>query len=94
VTEASVVDAGAAQAISHRGTTMTIGLGNLLGTLRERYSDPLLTVLTALLLFLMFVVAPLQAVGIVVFQAFGIFAALAMMTGVARIVTLEVASRR
>jgi hypothetical protein len=61
---------------------MTIGLGNLLGTLRERYSDPLLTVLTALLLFLMFVVAPLQAVGIVVFQAFGIFAALAMMTGV------------
>jgi hypothetical protein len=61
---------------------MTIGQGNLLGTLRERYSDPLLTVLTALLLFLMFVVAPLQASGIVVFQAVGVFAALAMMTGV------------
>jgi len=61
---------------------MTIGPGNLLVTLRERYSDPLLTVLTALLLFLMFVVAPLQAAGITVFQAFGIFAALAMMTGV------------
>jgi hypothetical protein len=70
------------QAISHRGFTMTIGQGNLLGTLRERYSDPLLTVLTALLLFLMFVVAPLQASGIVVFQAVGVFAALAMMTGV------------
>jgi hypothetical protein len=54
----------------------------LLSTLRERYSDPLLTVLTALLLFLMFVVAPLQASGIVVFQAVGVFAALAMMTGV------------
>ena len=61
---------------------MTIGQGNLLSTLRERYSDPLLTVLTALLLFLMFVVAPLQASGIVVFQAVGVFAALAMMTGV------------
>jgi hypothetical protein len=61
---------------------MTIGSGNLLVTLRERYSDPLLTVLTALLLFLMFVVAPLQAAGITVFQAFGVFAALAMMTGV------------
>ena len=61
---------------------MTIGPGNLLVTLRERYSDPLLTVLTALLLFLMFVVAPLQAAGITIFQAFGVFAALAMMTGV------------
>ncbi|HVI14337.1 MAG TPA: ion channel [Pseudolabrys sp.] len=61
---------------------MTIGQGNFLGTLRERYSDPLLTVLTALLLFMMFVVAPLQAAGFVVFQAFGVFAALAMMTGV------------
>src|SRR5262249_36858705 len=61
---------------------MTIGHGNFLGTLRERYSDPLLTVLTALLLFIMFVVAPLQAAGFVVFQAFGVFAALAMMTGV------------
>jgi hypothetical protein len=82
VTEASVADAGAAQANSHRGFTMTIGHGNFLGTLRERYSDPLLTVLTALLLFMMFVVAPLQAAGFVVFQAFGVFAALAMMTGV------------
>ena len=61
---------------------MNIRQGNLLGTLRERYSDPMLTVLTALLLFVMFVVAPLQAVGIVIFQAFGIFAALAMMSGV------------
>jgi hypothetical protein len=75
-------DAGAAQAVSHRGFMMTIRLGNLLGTLRERYSDPLLTVLTALLMFVMFVVAPLQAAGFAVFQAFGVFAALAMMTGV------------
>jgi hypothetical protein len=61
---------------------MAIGPGNMLVTLRERYSDPILTVLTALLLFLMFVVAPLQAAGITIFQAFGVFAAVAMMTGV------------
>src|SRR5262249_14310117 len=61
---------------------MTIGQGNFLGTLRERYSDPILTVLTALLLFLMLVVAPLQGTGIVIFEALGVFAALAMMIGV------------
>ena len=54
---------------------MTIGQGNLLGTLRDRYSDPLLTVLTVLLVFEMFVVAPLQASGIEIFQALGVFAA-------------------
>lgn len=61
---------------------MTIGQGNLLGTLRDRYSDPLLTVLTVLLVFEMFVVAPLQASGIEIFQALGVFAALAMLSGV------------
>jgi Ion channel len=64
------------------GFTMTIGQGNLLGTLRDRYSDPLLTVLTVLLVFEMFVVAPLQASGIEIFQALGVFAALAMLSGV------------
>jgi hypothetical protein len=44
--------------------------------LRERYSDPLLTLLTALLLLMMFVVAPLQAAGILVFQAFGVVVAI------------------
>lgn len=82
MTEASVADAGTAQAISHRGFTMTVGQENFLETLRERYRDPLLTVLTALLLFVMFVVAPLQAIGIATFQALGIFAAMAMMIGV------------
>jgi len=61
---------------------MTNGQGNWLGTLRDRYSDPLLTVLTVLLVFEMFVVAPLQATGIESFQALGVFAALAMMSGV------------
>jgi len=61
---------------------MTIGQGNFLGTLRDRYSDPLLTVLTVLLVFEMFVVAPLQASGIEIFQALGVFAAVAMLSGV------------
>src|SRR4029079_14305231 len=64
------------------GFTMTIGQGNFLGTLRDRYSDPLLTVLTVLLVFEMFVVAPLQASGIEIFQALGVFAAVAMLSGV------------
>ena len=53
-----------------------------LSRLRERWSDPLLTALTVLLIFLMFVVAPLQAVGIMVFQAFGFAFALVLIGGV------------
>jgi len=50
--------------------------------LRERWSDPLLTTLTGLLIFLMFVVAPLQAKGIIVFTEFGFFFALVLVAGV------------
>jgi hypothetical protein len=49
--------------------------------LQEQYSDPILTALTILLLILMFVVAPLQATGHFVFQAFGFLVALAMIAG-------------
>jgi hypothetical protein len=49
--------------------------------LQEQYSDPILTALTILLLVLMFVVAPLQATGHIVFQAFGFLVALAMIAG-------------
>ena len=37
---------------------MNFGQGERLRALQERYSDPLLTLLTALLLLMMFVVAP------------------------------------
>src|ERR1700757_1638539 len=37
-------------------------------SLRERWADPLLTALTGLLVVMMFVVAPLQALGIFAFQ--------------------------
>ncbi len=49
--------------------------------LQEQYSDPILTALTVLLLVLLFVVAPLQATGHIVFQAFGFLVALAMIAG-------------
>jgi uncharacterized membrane protein len=49
--------------------------------LQEQYSDPILTALTILLLILMFVVAPLQATGHIVFQAFGFLVALAIIVG-------------
>jgi hypothetical protein len=49
--------------------------------MQQRYRDPLLTALTALLLILLFVVAPLQAAGVIVFEAFGFIVALAMLAG-------------
>jgi ion channel len=49
---------------------------------REQWRDPLLTILTTLILFLMFVVAPLQAVGIIVFTEFGFIFALVLVGGV------------
>src|SRR5260370_37798576 len=53
-----------------------------LGGLRERWSDPLLTTLTVLLILMMFVFAPLQAVGIKLFQVFGFASALMVIGGV------------
>ena len=46
---------------------------------QKRYGDALLTLLTCLLLLLMFVVAPLQAAGVGVVQDFGFVVVLVMM---------------
>ena len=53
-----------------------------LDRLRERWSDPLLTTLTVLLILMMFVFAPLQAIGIKLFQVLGFASALAIIGGV------------
>src|ERR1700704_1792767 len=50
--------------------------------LRERWSDPLLTALTVLLAVMLFVIAPLQASGLFVFQAFEFFFAIILVAGV------------
>ncbi|MGF6311445.1 hypothetical protein ABIB82_005628 [Bradyrhizobium sp. i1.8.4] len=50
--------------------------------LRERWGDSLLTVLTVLLLVMMFVVAPLQALGLFEFQVFELLLALFLVGGV------------
>ena len=50
--------------------------------LRDRWADPLLTALTALLVVMMFVVAPLQARGIFAFQVFELVLALFLVGGV------------
>ena len=50
--------------------------------LRERWSDPLLTGLTALLVVMLFVIAPLQALGVFVFQAFELVFAIILVAGV------------
>ena len=46
--------------------------------IQRRYRDPLLTIITALLLVLLFVAAPLEASGVLAFQVFGFVIALAM----------------
>jgi len=46
--------------------------------IQQRYRDPLLTILTLLLVILLFVAAPLEAAGITSFQAFGFVVALIM----------------
>ena len=53
-----------------------------LDQLRDRWADPLLTALTALLVVMMFVVAPLQARGIFAFQVFELVLALFLVGGV------------
>ena len=50
--------------------------------LRERWSDPLLTLLTGLLVVMLFVIAPLQALGVFVFQAFELVFAIILVVGV------------
>jgi hypothetical protein len=56
-------------------------LSTPLDRLRERWSDPLLTTLTVLLVLMLFVFAPLQAVGIKLFQVLSFTSALALMSG-------------
>ncbi|QPF86728.1 ion transporter [Bradyrhizobium genosp. L] len=50
--------------------------------LRDRWGDSLLTVMTVLLLVMMFVVAPLQALGLFEFQIFELLLALFLVGGV------------
>src|SRR5262245_11016753 len=50
--------------------------------LRSRYSDLLLTLLTALVVLMVFVFAPLQALGIYAFQGFAIAGLLVAISGV------------
>ena len=49
---------------------------------RHRWEDPLLTALTILMLVMMFVVAPLQALGIFAFQVFELLLAIMLVAGV------------
>jgi hypothetical protein len=56
-------------------------ISNSLSRLRERWNDPLLTVLTVLLLLMLFVFAPLQALGIKMFQVLGFVSALGLIGG-------------
>jgi hypothetical protein len=59
-----------------------INSNNPLNRLRERWSDPLLTTLTVLLILMMFVFAPLQAVGIKLFQVLSFVSALGIIAGI------------
>ena len=61
-----------------RGFAMKDYMDNL----RERWSDALLTALTGLLVVMLFVIAPLQALGIFIFQAFELFFAIILVAGV------------
>src|SRR4029453_9238455 len=62
--------------------TMTTISGLRLDDLQKEYSDLLLSVLTVLLLIMLFVVAPFHAPGIKMFEAFGAVVALVMVAGV------------
>jgi len=53
-----------------------------LDQLRERWGDSLLTVLTVLIMVMMFVVAPLQALGLFEFQVFELLLAIFLVGGV------------
>src|SRR5882757_2680588 len=57
-------------------------ISNSLDRLRERWSDPLLTTLTVLLILMLFVFAPLQAVGIKLFQVLSFLSALGLIAGI------------
>src|SRR6478736_4971688 len=50
--------------------------------LRERWADPALTVLTVLLVIMMFVISPLQALGLFAFQVSELVMALLLVCGI------------
>lgn len=60
---------------------MYVGVENWLRHLNEQYGDRLLTLLTVLLMLLMFVLAPLQATGMVAFQILGIIVGVGLIGG-------------
>src|SRR5262245_30237911 len=62
-------------------TMTTIGRVRL-DNLQKEYGERLLSVLTVLLLIMLFVVAPFHAAGIRMFEAFGAIVALVMLAGV------------
>src|SRR3954467_7416500 len=57
-------------------------MNDTIARVREKWSDPLLTALTVLLALMLFVIAPLQATGIFLFQAFEFFFAIVLIAGV------------
>jgi hypothetical protein len=61
---------------------MSVGSPSRLRQLQKQHSDQLLSVLTVLLLMMVFVVAPFQAIGIKIFDAFGVVVGLVMSAGV------------
>jgi hypothetical protein len=56
-------------------------MNSTMSRLRERWSDPLLTALTVLLMLMLFVFAPLQAIGIETFQLLGFVSAIGLIGG-------------
>ncbi|MGC1091760.1 MAG: hypothetical protein WA905_03405 [Pseudolabrys sp.] len=61
---------------------MSLGSRSRLHQLQLEHSDQLLSVLTVLLLVMLFVVAPFQSIGIKTFDAFGVVVGLVMIAGV------------
>jgi hypothetical protein len=59
-----------------------VAMNDRIALLRERWSDPLLTALTVLLFVMLFLIAPLQASGIFLFQAFELLFAIILIVGV------------
>src|ERR1700704_1888280 len=59
-----------------------VAMNDTIARLREQQSDPLLTALTVLLFVMLFIIAPLQASGILLFQAFEFFFAIILIVGV------------
>ena len=57
-------------------------MNNRIAWLRDHYSDPLLTALTVLVMVMLFVIAPLQASGLFLFQAFELAFAIVLVAGV------------